>query len=88
MPISRRQQYYNDEVERREYDPDKARYHLKQAGFENIDLTLGTSDGAFGGAVDAAVLMQNSLGGAGMNVTVDRRPAGVLDTSPGLRDRT
>ena len=75
LPISRGQQFYNDQLEQREYDPDKARYHLKQAGLENIDLTLATSDGAFGGAVDASVLMQNSLGGAGMSVTVDRRPA-------------
>ncbi|QFT95488.1 Glutathione-binding protein GsiB precursor (plasmid) [Roseovarius sp. THAF9] len=75
LPISRGQQFYNDQLEQREYDPDKARYHLKQAGFDTIDLTLAASDGAFGGAVDAAVLMRNSMAGVGMNVTVDRRPA-------------
>ncbi len=75
LPISQGQQFYNDQLDQREYDPDKARFHLKQAGFDSIDLTLSTSDGAFGGAVDAAVLMQASMAGAGMNVTVDRRPA-------------
>lgn len=75
LPISRGQQFYNDQLEQREFDPDKARYHLKKAGLESADLALSTSDGAFGGAVDAALLMQNSLASAGMNVTVDRRPA-------------
>jgi peptide/nickel transport system substrate-binding protein len=75
LPISRGQQFYNDQLEQREFDPDKARYHLKQAGYESVDLALSTSDGAFGGAVDAAVLMQASMGRAGINVEVDRRPA-------------
>ena len=75
LPISQGQQFYNDQLEQREFDADKARYHLKEAGFDAIDLTLSTSDGAFGGAVDAAVLMQASMAGLGMNVSVDRRPA-------------
>ncbi|MEM1303010.1 MAG: ABC transporter substrate-binding protein, partial [Pseudomonadota bacterium] len=75
LPISSGQQFYNDQLEQREFDPDKAKFHLKQAGLDGADLTLSTSDGAFGGAVDAALLMQASMAGAGMNVTVDRRPA-------------
>lgn len=75
LPISRGQQFHNDQLEQRELDLDKAKYHLRQAGMDSIDLTLSTSDGAFGGAVDAAVLMKNSMAPAGMNVMVDRRPA-------------
>lgn len=75
LPISSTQQFYNDQLEQREFDPDKAMFHLKEAGLDSVDLTLSTSDGAFGGAVDAGVLMQASMAQAGMNVTVDRRPA-------------
>jgi len=75
LPISSTQQFYNDQLEQREFDPDKAKFHLKEAGMDSADLTLSSSDGAFGGAVDAAVLMQASMAKANMNVTVDRRPA-------------
>ena len=75
LPISRGQQFYNADLPQREYDPDKAKFHLKQAGLDSIDLTFSTSDGAFGGAVDVGVLMQASMAPLGINVTVDRRPA-------------
>ena len=75
VPISRGQQFYNSDLPQREYDPDKAKFHLKKAGFDSIDLTFSTSDGAFGGAVDAGVLMQASMAPIGINVNVDRRPA-------------
>jgi len=74
-PIGRNVQFFNDDLPQREYDPDKARFHLKQAGLTDIALELTTSDGAFGGAVDMAVLMQNSMKGAGLNVDVKRAPA-------------
>lgn len=75
LPISPSQQFYNDTLEQREFDPERARHHLKKAGLDAAELTLSTSDGAFGGAVDTAVLMKNSMAGAGIDVTVDRRPA-------------
>ena len=75
VPISRGQQFYNADLPQREYDPDKAKHHLKRAGLESIDLTFSTSDGAFDGAVDVGVLMQASMAPIGINVEVDRRPA-------------
>ena len=75
LPISRGQQFYNSDLPQREYDPDKAKYHLKQAGLDNIDLTFSTSDGAFPGAVNVGVLMKESMRPAGINVEVKREPA-------------
>ncbi len=75
VPISRGQQFYNKDLPQREYDPDKAKFHLKQAGLDTIDLTFSTSDGAFNGAVDVGVLMKESMRPAGINVTVKREPA-------------
>lgn len=75
IPISRNQQFHNDQLPQREYDPDKAVWHLRQAGMEGADLTFHTSDGAFTGAVDAGQLMQASMAPLGMNVTVKREPA-------------
>ena len=75
LPISRNQQFYNDQLPQREYDPEKAKWHLKQAGLESVDLTFHTSDGAFSGAVNAGVLMQESMRPVGINVDVRREPA-------------
>ncbi len=73
-PIGRSQQFFNTDLPQREYDPDKAAYHLKQAGLDGIALELKASDGAFGGSVDMGVLMAESMAPAGVDVTVDRVP--------------
>ena len=75
IPLSRNQQFYNDQLPQREFDPDRARYYLQQAGVDSVDLTFHTSDGAFSGAVDMGVLMQQTLGQVGVNVEVRREPA-------------
>lgn len=73
-PIGRNQQFFNTELPQREYDPDKATYYLKQAGFDSIDLTLDASDGAFAGSVDMGVLMAESMRPTGINMDVNRVP--------------
>lgn len=73
-PIGSGQRFFNSELEQREYDPEKAKYHLKQAGLDSISLELFASDAAFAGAVDAAVLIQSSAKGAGIDLTVTRSP--------------
>ncbi|MCB1425073.1 MAG: ABC transporter substrate-binding protein [Zhengella sp.] len=73
-PIGRGQRYFNDEMEQTSYDPDKAKFHLKQAGLDSLDVTLSAADAAFAGAVDAAVLYQNSAKAAGINLKVNRMP--------------
>lgn len=73
-PIAPSIPYWAD-LEQRSYDPDKARFHMKNAGYENVALELSASDGAYSGAVDAAVLMQEQLGKAGIKIDVKREPA-------------
>jgi peptide/nickel transport system substrate-binding protein len=75
IPIGRGQQFYNSDLPQREFDPDRARFHLKEAGLDSLDVTLSTSDGAFNGAVDMGVLMRESMSEAGINVNVKREPA-------------
>ncbi|MDO5758930.1 MAG: ABC transporter substrate-binding protein [Rhodobacterales bacterium] len=73
-PIAPSVPYYNSDLEQRSYDPDKARYHLKRAGLDNVDLTCAAADAAYSGALDATVLYRESLAPTGINLTVDRRP--------------
>jgi peptide/nickel transport system substrate-binding protein len=73
-PIGSGQRFFNKDLEQKTYDPDKAKWHLKQAGLSNLSVELSASDAAFGGAVDAAVLFQNSAKGAGIDVKVTREP--------------
>ena len=74
-PIGKSTQFYNDALPQREYDPDRAKHHLKQAGLSGISLELTTSDGAFGGATDMAVLMKESMKTGGIDMNVKRAPA-------------
>ena len=73
--ISPAQQYYNTELPQREYDPDKARFHLKKAGMEGIELELLASPAALEGASDAALLLKESAAPVGINITVRRVPS-------------
>jgi len=73
-PISTANPYHASDLQQRAYDPDKARFHLKKAGMEGITLDLGTSDAAFAGAVDAALLIKDSAAKAGLDVNVVREP--------------
>jgi peptide/nickel transport system substrate-binding protein len=74
-PVAASDRFHNPDIPQREYDPDKARHHLKKAGLESIDVVLHTSDAAFSGAVDAAVLYAETAKKAGVTVTVQREPA-------------
>ncbi len=75
-PIGAANQYQAtaDEIPQRVYDPDKAKFHLKKAGHDSITLDFHTSATAFGGAVDAAVLYQETAKVAGININVVREP--------------
>lgn len=73
-PIGRGQRFFNSELEQKTYDPDKAKWYLKQAGVDSVDVALSAADAAFVGAVDAAVLYQNSAAAAGINVKPVREP--------------
>ena len=63
-----------EELPQRIYDPDKAKYHLKQAGMENLSIKFHAAETAFSGAVNAGQLMQESARPAGINIEVVREP--------------
>ncbi|MBC8269982.1 MAG: ABC transporter substrate-binding protein [Rhodospirillaceae bacterium] len=71
-PISSSQDYFASDLPQRAYDPEKAKWHLKQAGLSSLDVELSSSDGAFPGAVDAAQIYAETLKPIGVNLTVKR----------------
>ena len=75
-PISRANRFHatDEEIPQREYDPDRARFHLKKAGYSTLAVTLQASDAAFVGAVDTGVLYREHAARAGIDITVDRVP--------------
>ena len=74
VPIGQGQQYYNKDLEQKTYDPDKAKWYLKEAGMDKLEVSLSAADAAFAGAVDAGVLFQNSAKAAGIDLKVVREP--------------
>ena len=73
QPVASNIPYYA-ELEQREYDPEKARYHLKKAGAENLSVQLSLSDAVYSGAVDIGNLYQQSAAKAGINIEVVNEP--------------
>jgi peptide/nickel transport system substrate-binding protein len=74
QPIPRHDPFFNSELPQRPYDPDKAKFHLQQAGLDQFEVTLHASDAAFAGAVDSAVLFAEAAGKAGITINVQREP--------------
>ena len=74
MPINTAYPYFPDSIEQRTYDPDKAKFHYKKSGHDGAVL-LRTSNAAFNGAEDAAVLYQQQAAVAGIQIEVKREPA-------------
>jgi peptide/nickel transport system substrate-binding protein len=75
QPIVRGNPYYNASLPQHTYDPDKARYYLKRARRDRLDVELKVSEVAFAGAVDAGVLYQAAAADAGININVKREPS-------------
>ncbi|WP_373634916.1 ABC transporter substrate-binding protein [Yoonia sp. SS1-5] len=74
-PIGPANQYYAGDMEQLSYDPDKAKFYLKEAGLDSLDIDLSASNAAFEGAVDAAQLFQASASSGGININVVQEPA-------------
>ena len=74
-PISTTNRFHNDELPQRAYDPEKARWHLKQAGMDSLDVELLATDGLYPGAVDTTLLFAEHARAAGINITPKRVPA-------------
>ena len=72
-PIPEFDPFYNAELPQREYDPEKAVFHLQKSGYDG-PLTLYISDAAFTGATDAATLYLEHAVAAGLPFEVQRVP--------------
>ena len=55
-PIGPANQYFASEIPQLELDIDRAKYHMKLAGINELNIDLSASDVAFNGATDAAKL--------------------------------
>lgn len=76
FPIGPANRYYAtvDEIPQRGYDLDKAKFHLKKAGLDSLEVQLHVAETAFAGATDGAQLYQEQARGAGINIEVVREP--------------
>ena len=63
-----------EELPQRVYDPDKAKYHLRQAGLDSLSIKFHAAETGFPGAVNAAQLMRESALPAGIDIEVVREP--------------
>jgi peptide/nickel transport system substrate-binding protein len=73
-PIGRSNRFFAKDLEQRHYDPDRAKYHLKEAGLSSLDVALSVANAAFEGAVDAGTLYATRAKQAGINITLVREP--------------
>ena len=74
-PIGTSQNYHASDLPQRQYDPEKSKWHLKQAGLSSLDVEMSASDAAFAGAVDATQLYAEALKVCDINLTVKRASA-------------
>ncbi|MDR3374680.1 MAG: ABC transporter substrate-binding protein [Ancalomicrobiaceae bacterium] len=63
--------YFATDLPQRPFDPDKAAFHFKKAGFSG-PFDLEVSEGAYAGATDSAVLYQEALKKSGATLNVKR----------------
>jgi peptide/nickel transport system substrate-binding protein len=73
-PISPANRYYADDIEQRAFDPEKAKWHLKQAGMDSLKVELSASNGLYAGAVDTAVLFSEHAKQSGIEIVPNRVP--------------
>jgi peptide/nickel transport system substrate-binding protein len=71
-PISRRNAYFAKDLPQREYDPDKAKFHLNKAGFDNVKIPFTIAPNVFSGALDLVQLYQQSAAKVGINMDIER----------------
>ena len=74
-PIAPVNRYHAKNLEQRKYDPEKAKYYMKKAGMLDHTFKLHASEAAFGGAVDASVLIKEHAKKAGIKIDVVREPS-------------
>ncbi len=73
-PIGPANQYFDSSLAQNPYDPDKAKFFLKEAGLSSLKVNLSAANAAFPGAIDAAQLYQASAKAAGIDINVVQEP--------------
>lgn len=73
-PIGPSYAYHDADLEQHIYDPDRAKFHLKEAGLDSLSVDLSTAEAAFSGATDAAVLFSEQARAANIDINVVREP--------------
>ncbi|MCY4607029.1 MAG: ABC transporter substrate-binding protein [bacterium] len=76
-PISPANRFFASELEQRTYDPDKAKFHVKQAGLDSLKVQLSASPSSWGGAsaIDAVAIFRESAAEAGIDIEIVAEPA-------------
>jgi len=74
FPINAAYPLFDDTIEQREYDPEKAAAYYKASGHDGSPIILRTAGAAFPGAVEAAQLFEQSAAAAGIPLVVQREP--------------
>jgi peptide/nickel transport system substrate-binding protein len=75
FPINASYAFFPDSIPQRAFDTDKAAFHYKKSGHDGTPIVLRTSNAAFDGAEDAAVLFQQTCSQAGIPIEVKREPS-------------
>ena len=73
-PVGRNQRFFAADLEQRQYDPDKAKHHLKKAGKEGLSVPMFAAE-VYPGGVDGAILYQETAKAAGITIDVQRLPS-------------
>ncbi len=63
-----------EELPQREFDPERAKFHLKQAGLDSLSVELYVASSAFEGAVETGALFQETAAQAGIEINLNRAP--------------
>jgi len=71
-PVSPTSRFHASELPQREYDPDKAKYHLKKAGLQDLTIKLHTSN--LRDFADYSMLYKEQAAKAGINIEVTKEP--------------
>nr|WIE91244.1 ABC transporter substrate-binding protein [Mesorhizobium sp. WSM4875] len=74
-PVPPNDPFFNAELAQRKHDPEKAKFYLKKAGLEKLDVTLQVSDAAYAGAEESAALLQDVAKKSNVNIKIKKEPA-------------
>lgn len=73
-PIGKSNRFFAKTLEQRQYDPDKAQFHLKRAGLSSLKVSLSAAEAAFAGAINAGTLFAEKAAKAGITIEIVREP--------------